>query len=555
MIRNLILIWVFGVLGLGVVSGQSDRVFNPENYTTTTYYNQGDALWINDTICYFKGTGEEWIPEKRFIVQSRDGLGQELETAFEFYDASTGVWVEKYRSVKSYYYFYDTNFLRDQTSYFKNTRTGKWELASSTEYDKSGRMIQRFTKQWDPEVNNFVAGTREEFTYDEKDNLLIKVQEAWDPADLNWEKSIRTTYQYGKGHEPISICSSIWAESDQAWQIENKTVSKINQNGQVVQKEFVSFDPGSVKGRTTELIQLKYDGQGNISESIRIKKLADSETATRELNHYRADGSLAKKISFSKAGVDESWKPVQEVHYRFSPVNQSREIRIRIWDDGQGMWVNHRTEKFLMKEENIAEQIRMSWNPGTDDWEFNNKVSYEYDGELLAALTSRVWTEEGWLPVDKKQFDYNDGGRQLSESGLVWDLEGNDWNIVFRNDWEYDESGNIIAYSMAANNGGDWEYKEKSTFEWHMFSLSKTESRENYTIEVFPNPTKGVLHIKSMAGTLSRIAILDQYGRLLEAISLDQQSTTIDVSYLPSGNYFIECLNGARKNTFKVVKI
>ncbi len=73
-------------------------------------------------------------------------------------------------------------------------------------------------------------------------------------------------------------------------------------------------------------------------------------------------------------------------------------------------------------------------------------------------------------------------------------------------------------------------------------------------ITVFPNPAKERLNIKlSSAGQSSEVVISNLCGQVVIREQLKSLNTSIDIAMLPKGIYFVNLLNGDKKETVKVM--
>jgi hypothetical protein len=73
--------------------------------------------------------------------------------------------------------------------------------------------------------------------------------------------------------------------------------------------------------------------------------------------------------------------------------------------------------------------------------------------------------------------------------------------------------------------------------------------------KIYPNPTSGELRIESGKSKINNIEIFDVYGRaLLSDTSLHTYETTIDISHLPSGMYFVKIRTVAGEVVKKMLK-
>lgn len=72
-------------------------------------------------------------------------------------------------------------------------------------------------------------------------------------------------------------------------------------------------------------------------------------------------------------------------------------------------------------------------------------------------------------------------------------------------------------------------------------SVDEAESKKP-TMELFPNPSTGILHLKGQSNDPSKASILDLQGRLMreQQIPALDGNTTINIDGLPNGLYFVE---------------
>ena len=72
----------------------------------------------------------------------------------------------------------------------------------------------------------------------------------------------------------------------------------------------------------------------------------------------------------------------------------------------------------------------------------------------------------------------------------------------------------------------------------------------NNNINIYPNPSNGVLNIENVAG--AKVQIVNMMGQVVENIENAQIFNTVDMSKYANGTYFVKVINGAQVNTYKV---
>ncbi len=135
------------------------------------------------------------------------------------------------------------------------------------------------------------------------------------------------------------------------------------------------------------------------------------------------------------------------------------------------------------------------------------------------------------------------------EALAVYKVKGtaNGSNFLELSDWKTGFGGEWLRWSVA--NG---TLSETSGTAITCLSSSIIEN-ENSNIELFPNPTEGILHLNSEL-MIETLIIKDVLGKDVFLKSINSFQTTLDVSNIPKGNY-ICVLKSSNKTQFKKIVI
>ncbi|MBC8035163.1 MAG: T9SS type A sorting domain-containing protein [Chitinophagaceae bacterium] len=74
------------------------------------------------------------------------------------------------------------------------------------------------------------------------------------------------------------------------------------------------------------------------------------------------------------------------------------------------------------------------------------------------------------------------------------------------------------------------------------------------SFKISPNPVSNILNIKDLSGTSTEISITDMSGRIVEKIRISGSTSTIDLSKLARGKYFITIKDAQRTATESFIK-
>jgi uncharacterized repeat protein (TIGR01451 family) len=96
---------------------------------------------------------------------------------------------------------------------------------------------------------------------------------------------------------------------------------------------------------------------------------------------------------------------------------------------------------------------------------------------------------------------------------------------------------------------------------WHtvnrtytVLAVDKQELTTKNQIKIYPNPTTGMLHINQGVNQEISISVFDNLGRLLLQQQSNEMISSLNVSHLPAGIYYVAINNGKELVTKKVVK-
>ena len=71
---------------------------------------------------------------------------------------------------------------------------------------------------------------------------------------------------------------------------------------------------------------------------------------------------------------------------------------------------------------------------------------------------------------------------------------------------------------------------------------------------VYPNPTTGMFTIQNSQSKIQRVEMYDVFGKLMNSMEVDDNSTTVDISSFAAGVYFTRVISEKGTTTIRVVK-
>ncbi len=91
---------------------------------------------------------------------------------------------------------------------------------------------------------------------------------------------------------------------------------------------------------------------------------------------------------------------------------------------------------------------------------------------------------------------------------------------------------------------------------WDIASGTEDTVKENTDILVFPNPVTDYISLSTQgwSGATAQFSITDTHGRIMQKGNVDKHKNTIDVSFLPSGIYFLSLFDGTTALSTRIMK-
>ena len=377
------------------------------------------------------------------------------------------------------------------------------------------------------EISYYRAGTtwledrKYEYAYDANKRKIMEIFYYWHSGYLEWTRLYKEEYTYDNRGNQTALISYYW--DGYSWKNDSKEESTYDKNGYLL---FTYFFEWENAWKMVGIIENSYDIDDNLTKSIESKW-----NNTVWVNVYKEEYTY-----------DANKNQISLISYHWTDT---------IWTE------NKKDSSEYDVKGNLLTNIRFDWND--TNWAANEKDEYVYDtvGNRLI-YTSYYWKNTAW--VGDRRFRYAYDTNKNLVMYRYYDWSGTDWVENFKYEFTYDLSYSktdlIIPNDFGEMNnklllevGYDWEQlswvaNEIITYYWSNRFVGIVEANSNRTIQVFPNPTEGLLRITGYPMSdmrLSDIQIYDIVGRKQHAESNTQNGEIeIDISHLVNGIYFLK---------------
>ena len=455
---------------------------------------------------------------------------------------------------RSIYTYNDDNrilFLTGQVL-LEDETWGNYQMFSHA-YDYNGNETSFLVQDWNGQ--NWGNYYRIVSDYDSQSNLLSRYLQLWEGNDWQYYDDYYT-YTYDANNNRLSALTQYWSNND--WKnhkLSSYTYNEKNNNDTIVNQ---IWDNDENIWRNDDRFTYLYDNRGNKKESFH-----DYWQNNVWLNHqntiYEYDDNnnmLSFIIIFWQGGI---WVNECQYIYTYDSLNNVLSQTRLQFDKINNAWENWERYIYIYNESNSLQTS--IWQSGLgNEWVNKSRVIYDYDDDNNNTSTlGQLWTNDVWQDDELTEYKYDEHGNCLS--GDLWKWNNNGWVTSYAYELE-------ITYNHAqCTIGGEYYCRNISA------SYVKTPKpviaiedveKEEVDIFVYPNPTAGILYVETHNyASVRNIEVFDVFGRNVLTVpvethgraSLQQQpTTTIDISYLPTGMYFVQIQTENGVVTRKVVK-
>lgn len=181
-------------------------------------------------------------------------------------------------------------------------------------------------------------------------------------------------------------------------------------------------------------------------------------------------------------------------------------------------------------------------------WEFTYDVQNRYD-TIYSYDYNEVEKQKG-RPVEKIGFHYNENGNETKSVHYEYDEETGEWAYEHMMEYTYDEKGNRTSEKDIESDG------KISSSEYYKNIYSSTVANEEiFTVEsaVYPNPVSDVLNVSINGADQAIITLLSANGSIVTQQKVQQLVTSIPVSSLAKGYYYLKVQTAQGAKTHKVI--
>ncbi|MFA5814497.1 MAG: T9SS type A sorting domain-containing protein [Bacteroidales bacterium] len=359
---------------------------------------------------------------------------------------------------------------------------GKFEYS----YDKSGNQVLTDGFYWGFQ-NKWVVITRQESGFDAYGNRVCYSFNRWSDEKKDWIPIHGQEYGYDEAGHTTSDAVYFWDTVKKAWN--------------PYQKEEFFFND---QGKQTMYLRFLWDASRR-----------DWTYHTKSEWTYDSLGTQTLYANFAWTWVKKEyvWKEAdrKKTEYVYDSAGNQVSSTVYNWEPGYKKWTRYvQRKKSFDLAGNLIRDVNYRWSAGTDGWLGNDSAEWAYDYAGHVVSEARYNRSSGNLAdlhrFGKTERVFDSAGDQIQETHYYWDTETKTFNL------------------------------ETKDFYYYRTSTTGTQDIPADPIQIFPNPTTGILNLSGLAKPAD-VKIFSLQGMLIRTIH--QVENTVDISDLPAGVYIL----------------
>lgn len=405
---------------------------------------------------------------------------------------------------------------------------GHWGPNQKIEYDCdiNGRLISKITFQRHRDSISWIRYTKFSYQYSVNNNISLETIYHWDSI-LGWVGYIKNEYLYNHNGLLIQSVKFNWSPSQNDWLPDLKNSIRRDDDGNTIETISFLWDFEIYEWIGLRKNTFSYDTVGNLLPEIKHTWNSDQwNPVNRDDMTYDSDGNRTLYMTSTWYSIQNYWEPYWKQESVFDETGQLSLSFDSYWTEEDSAL------RFFEKRE----------------YEFNNMGHLVYFALYEWGRSSQRWYRIRKL---KNEYIYNSQGKEISKTLFHWS-SSKLWFLWARHESCFDELGNntITAYYRWDSDVNEWGKTEKA-FQYYTLSSLGTENQVNSKIQIYPNPTSGLIYISGIYYP-AEIKLYSIQGKLLKTVH--QVKSSIDISDLPSGLYILNLTSGDQVLRERIVK-
>ena len=408
-------------------------------------------------------------------------------------------------------------FTTDSTSEVDSTLQGMILY----DYDNYNNIIYEDKYHFDTNTNNMVRDSLFEWSYDENNNKTLEAIYHYDTSSQKMIGDHKEKWSYNSSNNLTTDVIYRWDTVNNAWT-------------NYFQCDYIYDSINNLK--------FKNCYEWDLSDSL-------WKTYSKMEYFYKADSQVDSIMMYMWNTTDSTWEIYKKAKYSYSYREDTllETIVWYKWDSTDSVWKHWDKYESEYLNDTLISEDKFYWDydPNLDEWVGIYKYDYEYDENGNATTkVSYYWDVVllKWILQLKYNFSYNMNGGLNKIMSYSYDVADDEWYYYEKIEFSYDNNELVLVayYAYFSYTPENWVIKKKCYHHSRYLFVPDIMSKPVEYV-LYPNPANSTVTIRcSKDLTGSTLEILDINGKTVKYTKLNKTQTTIDISHLAKGAYFVK---------------
>ncbi len=252
---------------------------------------------------------------------------------------------------------------------------------------------------------------------------------------------------------------------------------------------------------------------------------------------YNASNQNEYKISYTWDNVNDEWDIVDRHVYTYS----GNDLTIDAYQVYNGSSYNNSYRLVYTYDGNgNVLTRRQDLYPGS--WEYNSLLEYTYNSNNdRLTLKSSNWIGGAWVNSYLYTYTYNSNFDLTEQLYQTW--SGSAWVNVDKYENTYDAYYNRTEHVFSTWSGSAWEYDNKTEYYWSQYDANGISELFNSSMNVFPNPSSGLINIDQVDDHFNMLSVYDESGKIVMTKEINGHHEMINLKQFGTGIFIITLSN------------
>jgi len=294
-----------------------------------------------------------------------------------------------------------------------------------------------------------------------------------------------------------------------------------------------------------------YDESGSFTRDSNIEWRTANDTSRLDVNEEYAYDA-ANQLSDYTMNIPREINPDNAIYkeaYQYDSIGSLSSESKELSEAGQRLNLVETRYQNIYREQNLLHWIHSDTRENEQgDWQHAEQLQFFYD-ELDRNTMRTKTTESNTGPVyEKLLFSYDEENNVMKEIRYI------------SPDSVHFQVADSILYFYTLAEAEEEEEKEDEDVEDEGEEEEEEEEEDFFStpdpfdFKLFPNPTDGILHVRSGFDSPSIINVIDASGKVILTIRVENGVADIDLSPYPDGFYIITVTSNLGYQTGKIFK-